>query len=262
MERAGEVFSDNPPGLTSLLATARVGIAGCGGIGSNVAMLLARAGVGTLVIADHDSVVTRNLNRQHYFAPHIGMPKVSALKDQIEDIRSGTTVETHETMIDPGNAVLLFEGCDLLVEALDLDESKEMLLCAWLEGMPDTPVIACSGIAGSGAPERIRADRRGRGLTVVGDGISDLGQGTLSARVSLVASMMALEAVRILANGSSRCESCTAKCPREVELFSNGTEVPLSGFPARALAGAVKGLLSAYRGVDASGAITLKIRPH
>lgn len=262
MERDGEIFSDNPPGLTARLATARVGIAGCGGIGSNVAMLLARAGVGTLVIADHDSVENRNLNRQHYFAKHIGMPKVSALKDQIGGIRSGTTVETHETRIDPGNAVLLFEGCDLLVEALDLDESKEMLLCAWLEGMPDTPVIACSGIAGTGAPDRIRADRRGRGLTVVGDGMSDLSQGTLSARVSLVASMMALEAVRILANGSSRCESCGAMCPKEVELTCNGAEVQLSGFPARALAAAVRGLLSTYRDVDPSGDLTLRIRPH
>lgn len=256
------IFSDNPPGLTDRLKVTRVGIAGCGGIGSNVAMLLARAGVGTLVLADFDRVETRNLNRQHYSALHIGAPKVMALSDQIEGIRAGTAVEPHDVRIDQGNAVSLFEGCHLLVEALDLDESKEMLLCAWLQGMPDTPVVACSGLAGTGDSCSVRVDRRDGGLTVVGDGKSDLKLGTLSARVSLVASMMALEAVRLLSGGASPCESCTVKCAKEVELVCNGADVPLSGFPARALAGSVRGLLSTYRGVDPSGVITLKIGPH
>lgn len=255
------VFSDNPPGLTDRLRTVRVGIAGCGGIGSNVAMLLARAGVGTLVIADFDRVETRNLNRQHYSAEHIGMPKVIALRNQIKGVPAGTAVEVREVRIDNGNAVDLFRGSDVLIEALDLDESKEMLLCAWLQGMPGTPVVACSGLAGTGDPSTVRVDRRS-GLTVVGDGKSDLKLGTLSARVSLVASMMALETVRLLMKEPSRCESCAAKCPKEVELVCNGAEIPLSGFPARALSGALRGLLSTYRGVDPSGEITLKIGPH
>lgn len=262
LDRDEKVFSDNPPGLTERLGEARVGIAGCGGIGSNAAVLLARAGVGTLVIADFDRVEARNLNRQHYSARHIGMPKVAALKEQLEDIPTGTAVEAHGIRVDAGNAVHLFKGCDVLVEALDLDESKEMLLCAWLAGMPGTPVIACSGLAGSGAGELVRVDRRDGGLTVVGDGQSELSLGTLSARVSLVSSMMALEAVRLLVQGTSRCESCAAKCPKEVELSCNGAVVPLSGFPARALAATVRGLLSAYRDVDPSGDLTLKIRPH
>jgi len=256
------VFSDNPPGLTERLGAARVGIAGCGGIGSNVAMLLARAGVGNLVIVDFDRVETRNLNRQHYFSEHTGMPKVLALSSQIAGIRAGTLVEAIEARIDQGNAVSMFEGCHLLVEALDLDELKEMLLNTWLEGMPGTPVVACSGLAGTGAPDSVRVDRREGGLTIVGDGRSDLELGTLSARVSLVASMMALEAVGLLSGAGSPCESCVSKCSSGVELWCNGAGVPLSGFPARALAGAVRGLLSAYRGVDPSGAITLKIGPH
>jgi len=146
LSRDEGVFSDNPPGLTDRLKVARVGIAGCGGIGSNAAMLLARAGVGTLVIVDFDRVETRNLNRQHYFTGHIGMPKVMALKSQIEGIPAGTAVEALEVRIDRGNAASLFESCDLLIEALDLDESKEMLLNTWLEGMPGTPVVACSGL--------------------------------------------------------------------------------------------------------------------
>lgn len=262
MRRDEEVFSDNPPGLTDRLSVALVGIAGCGGIGSNVAMLLARAGVGTIVIADFDRVETRNLNRQHYSAEHIGMPKIIALRDQIESIPAGTSVEAHEVRIDRGNAVSLFERCDVLIEALDLDESKEMLLCAWLQGMPDTPVVACSGLAGTGDSGSVRVDRRGGGLTVVGDGESDLKMGTLSARVSLVASIMALEAVRLLSRSASACESCASNCSKEVELVCNGAEVPLAGFPARALSGAVRGLLSSYRGVDPSGEITLKLGSH
>jgi len=262
LSRDEGVFSDNPPGLTDRLKVARVGIAGCGGIGSNAAMLLARAGVGTLVIVDFDRVETRNLNRQHYFTGHIGMPKVMALKSQIEGIPAGTAVEALEVRIDRGNAASLFESCDLLIEALDLDESKEMLLNTWLEGMPGTPVVACSGLAGTGDSGSVRVDRRGGGLTVVGDGESDLKLGTLSARVSLVASMMALEAVRLLSRDASACESCPVRCSKEVELICNGTEIPLSGFPARALSGTVRGLLSTFRGVDPSGGITLKIGPH
>lgn len=262
LKRDDRVFSDNPPGLTDRLRVARVGIAGCGGIGSNVAMLLARAGVGNLVLVDFDRVETGNLNRQHYFAEHIGMPKVMALRDQIGSLPTGTAVEAREERIDSGNAASLFEGCHLLVEALDLDESKEMLLNTWLAGMPDTPVVACSGLAGTGDSGPVRVDRRGGGLTVVGDGKSDLRLGTLSARVSLVASMMALEAVGLLSRAVSPCESCVSKCSSGVELWCNGTEVPLAGFPARALSGAVRGLLSTYRGVDPSGAIMLKIGPH
>ncbi len=258
MNRGEEVFRDNPAGLREKLAGSSVGIAGCGGIGSNVALMLARAGVGRLVLIDFDRVEERNLNRQCYFAEHIGMRKVEALRREILGIEAGTVVETREDLIDSANAVSLFTGCDLLVEALDLDESKEMLLNAWLSALPDTPVVACSGLAGMGDPSSVTIDRR-RNLVMIGDGASQLSLGTLSARVCLVASMMALEAVRILTGAVSRCESCPDKCSGEVELRSDGIGVPLTGFPARALEGALRGLLSAYRGVDPDSCISITL---
>jgi sulfur carrier protein ThiS adenylyltransferase len=252
------IFRDNPPGLRDRLRGFKAGVAGCGGIGSNVALLLARAGVGELLLVDHDRVEERNLNRQSYFTEHLGMSKVQALAGQIRKTGAGTRLEVAETVIDSRNARELFSGCDVLVEALDLDETKEMLLTAWLTGHPGTPVVACSGLAGLGGPDGVRVDRRGA-LTVVGDGSSELSEGTLSARVSLVASLMALEAVRILAGERGPCEACSDKCSPEVELTCDGVGIPLSGFPARALEGSVRGLLSTFRGVNPSGDILLRL---
>ncbi len=259
MSDGEEVFRDNPPGLRERLRGLRAGIAGCGGIGSNTALLLARAGVGELLLVDHDRVEERNLNRQNYFREHLGMPKVEALAGQIRGIGAGTRLKAVETEIDSGNAADLFSGCDILVEALDLDETKEMLLTAWLTGLPGVPVVACSGLAGLEDPDGIRVDRRGV-LTVVGDGSSELSGGTLSARVCLVASLMALEAVRILAGERSSCESCSDPCSQGVELTCDRGRVPLTGFPARVLEGAVRGMLSTFRGVDPSGEILLRLR--
>lgn len=258
MKRIEEVFRDNPPGLRDRLRECRAGIAGCGGIGSNVALLLARAGVGSLVLVDFDRVEERNLNRQSYFKGHIGMPKVEALRQQILDIGPRTRVKACETRIVAGNAVSLFKGCHILIEALDSDESKEMVLTAWLSSVPDVPVVACSGVAGLGDPGLIRVDRR-RMMTVVGDGESQLDLGTLSARVCLVAATMALEAVRVLAGQVPQCDSCPSKCHDGVRLTCNGQIVPLAGFPARALEGAILGMLSTYRGVDTSGEIRVTL---
>ncbi len=254
-----EIFRDNPPGLRDRLRGLRAGIAGCGGIGSNVALLLARAGVGSLLLVDNDRVEERNLNRQCYFREHVGMPKVKALAGLIRATGAETGLDAVEAAIVPGNAAELFRGCHVLVEALDLDEAKEMLLTVWLTELPGVPVVACSGLAGMGDAGDVRVDRRGT-LTMVGDGSSELSGGTLSARVGLVASLMALEAVRVLAGERGPCETCADPCSPGVELACDGVGVPLSGFPARALDGAVRGMLSTFRGVNPSGDILLRLR--
>lgn len=258
MNGTEEVFRDNPPGLRDKLRGLRAGVAGCGGIGSNVALLLARAGLGSLVLVDFDRVEEKNLNRQCYFKGHVGMPKVEALRQQIMDIGPSIRVKAVEKRIDAGSAVSLFRNCHILIEALDSATSKEMLLTAWLTSVPDTPVVACSGLAGMGDHGLIRVDRRKR-LSVVGDGESPLDLGTLSARVSLVASTMALEAVRILAGVVSPCESCAAECSEGVKLTCDGKAVSLTGFPARVLEGTLRGALSTYRGVDPVGEIRVTL---
>lgn len=193
-------FRDNPPGLTILLNSSSVGIAGAGGIGSNVAATLIRAGIGRLVITDFDSVELPNLNRQFYFRDQIGYPKVEALKYNLELINPDAKIETHNRIIDTQNACSIYSDCDLLVEAFDSEEAKVMLLESWLSGLPGKPVVSCSGLAGQGRTDLIKVDRR-ENLTIVGDQESDLSLGTLSSRVIIVAGMMANEIIELLAQG-------------------------------------------------------------
>ena len=194
----GDMRADNPAGLSELLAHARVGIAGCGGIGSNVAVALARAGVGSLTLADRDFVELRNLNRQHYFVSDVGSLKVRALAGILGRIDPSVRVWPVAEEIDEESAVRLFAHCDLLVEALDEAAAKQMLLESWAEGLPLTPIVACSGIAGYGASDSLGV-RRLAGLTVVGDGATSLSLGTTAPRVGAVAMLMANEAVETLA---------------------------------------------------------------
>ncbi len=193
-------FRDNPPGLTFFLNRSSVGIAGAGGIGSNIAAILIRAGVDRLVIADFDSVELPNLNRQFYFRDQIGYPKVEALKHNLELINPDAAIEIHNRIIDKQNACSIYSECDLLVEAFDSAEAKVMLLETWLTGLPGKPVVACSGLAGYGRTDLIRVDRR-EDFTLVGDQKSDLSLGTLSSRVGIVANMMANEIIELLVQG-------------------------------------------------------------
>ena len=201
-EAETNAFRDNPPGLTAVLSTSSVGITGAGGVGSNVAASLVRAGIGRLVIADFDSVELTNLNRQFFFRDQIGYPKVEALKYNLELINPDAEIEIHTRLIDTENACSIFAECDLLVEAVDSEETKIMLLESWLRGLPGKPVFSCSGIAGFGRTDSIKVDRR-RNLTIVGDQESDLSLGTLSARVAIVAAMMANEIIEHLAGPTS-----------------------------------------------------------
>jgi len=202
IEEETSTFRDNPPGLTILLKASSVGIAGAGGIGSNVAVSLIRAGLGRLIIADFDSVEITNLNRQFYFTDQIGYPKVEALKRSLMLINPDAEIEIHNRLIDPENACSIFQDSDVLVEALDGEETKVMLLESWLKGLSEKQIFSCSGIAGYGRTDLLKVDRRDN-LTIVGDQESDISLGTLSARVAIVAAMMANEIIEFLAKGSS-----------------------------------------------------------
>lgn len=199
------VFSDNPRGVEEVLRASSVAIAGAGGLGSNIAVLLARAGVGRLVVADHDRVEDHNLNRQFYFLDQVGMLKIDALRDSLRRINPSLLFEGISARLERGSCIAPFSHADVLVEAFDMAESKQFLLEEWLTLVPGKPVVASSGIAGLGGTDRLRVLRTGL-LTVCGDFESDLSEGTLSARVSIVASMMANEVVSILVDGIPRTE--------------------------------------------------------
>lgn len=195
-----EIFRRNVPGSLEILSKSCVGIAGCGGLGSNGAIALARAGIGRLILADMDAVETSNLNRQHYFLDDVGSPKVEALKDQLLRINSSLLIDSFALEVTSGNAVEMFLQADILIEAFDRAENKQWLISTWSTHFPERPVICGNGIAGIGKTNDLQVTRAGN-IYFCGDMKSELSQGLCSARVAIVANMQANVAIDLLVHG-------------------------------------------------------------
>jgi sulfur carrier protein ThiS adenylyltransferase len=184
------------------LSKFRVGIAGAGGLGSNCAVALARSGVGELVIVDFDVVEKQNLNRQYYFSDQIGSMKTIALKDNIDKINSEVTVITHQKKLDRSNIPEIFSGCDIIVEALDNSEMKEMLIETIQIKMPGVTLVVGSGVAGWGKTNNISSRKIDDTLYVCGDEYSEVSDKLppIAPRVGIVANMQANIVVELLMN--------------------------------------------------------------
>jgi sulfur carrier protein ThiS adenylyltransferase len=182
-------------------SAATVAICGLGGLGSNVAISLARAGIGTLILIDFDRVDITNLHRQQYKANQIGMNKTDALSDNLKEIAPYIEFETHTERVIEENAVRLLQGADIICEAFDNAECKAMLTNLVLETMPDKYLVAASGMAGMGSANTIQTRRVSKRFYVCGDGASDVSEvGSLVAsRVMLCAAHQAHTVLRILA---------------------------------------------------------------
>jgi len=196
---SAEFYGRHDPSVRNALRAATVGLAGAGGLGSNVALALARAGVGKLIIADFDRIEASNLNRQQYFEGQIGRFKVDALAENISRIPSGTKVIGHRIRITARNAGRVFETADVMVEAFDKADQKQMLIEAWLRRYPDRPIVAASGLSGYGDNNRIRERRIGR-LTLIGDAAGEASPeiSPMAPRVAIVAAMQANRVVECL----------------------------------------------------------------
>jgi len=196
---AREYFARRDPAVLAVLRRSSVGIAGAGGLGSNVAVALARAGVGRLVIADCDRIEPSNLNRQQYFVDQVGERKVEALRENLLAVNPYSLYEIHDVRLTRKNAMTIFERVDVLVEAFDKAEAKEMLIEASLARFPGRPVVAASGLAGYGCNRKIHARRLGN-LYVCGDESSQCPKGIspMAPRVALVAAMQANQVVELL----------------------------------------------------------------
>ena len=185
--------------MRAIFARATVGIAGAGGLGSNCAVALARAGVGRLVIADFDAVSAPNLDRQYYFRAQVGRPKVEALAENLAAIDPAVAVEAHVLRVDPAAARALFAGCDVIVEAFDDAGAKDMLIETCLAAFPRTPIIGASGLAGVGRFEAIRVIRSGN-LILCGDFENEVSVQLppVAPRVAIVANLEADLALELL----------------------------------------------------------------
>lgn len=195
------IFSANPPGATEILKTKKVFVAGAGGLGSNVCVMLTRAGIGCITVVDYDRVEASNLNRQQFFQDQIGMPKVNALKENLLRINPGLKITAVEAKLSPDNCEeLISEKTDLIFECFDGASAKAMLASFALSRRPDIPVIAVSGLAGLGPSEDISVKQGPGKLYIVGDGYSEMNPetGTISSRVSQVSAIQAHIGIRIL----------------------------------------------------------------
>jgi len=180
----------------TVLERVRVGVAGAGGLGSNCAMHLVRAGVRKLVLADFDVVTEANLNRQFFFRDQIGEKKVSALADNLRRIEPGLELDLCEGRLDAEGCRKAFRDCDVVVEAFDSAEAKGMLYAA----LSDMKVVGASGLGGWGRSDAIRVRRVGANMVLVGDFESDVTEGAhpQSPRVGMAAAMEANAAIALL----------------------------------------------------------------
>lgn len=187
--------------LRNFLKKKTVGIAGCGGLGSTCAVNLARAGVGKLIIADFDIVTKENLERQYYFADQVGMLKVHALKHNINRINPDIQVKAFDLKLCTSDIMELFSGCDVLVEAFDKAEMKQMIIETVINQMKEKKLVAGVGVAGWGKTDKLHVLRSGN-LVICGDQESEAGsENPLTApRVGIVANMEANEVLEILLN--------------------------------------------------------------
>lgn len=197
--KKSDFFSAHDPKIVSILQNAVIGIAGAGGLGSNVAVSLTRVGIGKLIVADFDKIESSNLNRQQYFTDQIDMPKVIALLENLNKISTFTKYQMHEIKLNENNIPLIFKDVDILVEAFDKAEMKEMLIETWLKNFPDKPIIAASGLTGWGKNDLLHT-RKDDNLYICGDEESELKNGIspLAPRVGIVANMQANLVLEIL----------------------------------------------------------------
>lgn len=175
------------------IRNATVAIAGAGGLGSNIAMLLVRSGINRLRLVDFDTVAPSNLNRQFFFAEQLGRPKVDALAENLRRIAPDAVIETSVDRITPQNVTAFVGGADVVVEAFDKADAKALIVEAGL--VAKRPVFAASGLGGIGASDRITVRHFSNGLTLIGDGVSAVGADVFpyAPRVTVAAAKVADE---------------------------------------------------------------------
>lgn len=184
-----------------LNASVSVAVCGLGGLGSNVAVMLARAGVGKLHLMDFDKVEMSNLNRQYFDMEHVGMLKADALKEIIAGIAPNCHVTAQSIKITEENIKELLKNDYIICEAFDEANQKAMLVNSVLTDFPDKYLVSASGMAGTGSSNDIKTRRVADRFFLCGDEVSDMDDNPLmiSSRVMLCAAHEANMIIRILA---------------------------------------------------------------
>jgi len=193
------ITARNLPHIQEQLKNGKVAIAGLGGLGSNIAVMLARIGVGKLLLVDFDKVEVSNLNRQHYNVSHIGMFKTEALYSQIEKINPFVEIEVKNVFIDSENVIDIFSGYTIVCEAFDNPKNKAVLVNGLLEA-GDKSIVAASGMAGFESSNKVNTVHKFKNLYICGDSEPSEyeGIGFMAPRVMICAGHQANMVLRLL----------------------------------------------------------------
>ena len=183
---------------------ASVAVCGLGGLGSNIAIFLARAGVGKLHLMDFDRVDISNLNRQQYFPEQLGMLKADALSETLRRIAPYCEITSQSVKLTEENIPVILAPYDIICEAFDKADQKAMLVNTVLETFPDKPLVSGSGMAGLGSANTIQTRRVMKNFYLCGDSKSDVAEGLslVSARVAVCAAHQATMILRLISGES------------------------------------------------------------
>ena len=194
-----DLFKRNVKDIAKKLKKAKVCILGLGGLGSNVAVLLARSGIGYLKLIDFDVVEASNLNRQQYRISHIGIKKIEAIKTIIKEINPFVEIDTFDIKVDRENILSVVEDIEIVVEAFDRAETKAMAIEELLTNK-NKIVISASGMAGLGSANEVITRKIKENFYLIGDNYSDYEEysGIMSTRVMLCAAHQANMVLRII----------------------------------------------------------------
>lgn len=194
-----------PEEMQTKLRNARVAVAGLGGLGSNIAVMLARSGVGELLLVDFDTVDVTNLNRQMYLIPQLGKPKAEALPEILYQINPYLTYRSVCIKVTPDNVKELFSEYPIVCEAFDKPDQKAMLVRELLMQCPKTIVVSGNGMAGYADANEIRTCQVMKRLYVCGDQSTDVGNGIglIAPRVAVCAAHEANKVLQLIMQSES-----------------------------------------------------------
>lgn len=200
-EVLGKAFDERfPQDIKVKLQNAKVAIAGLGGLGSNIAVMLARSGVGHLFLVDFDVVDVTNLNRQMYMIPQLGKPKTEALLEILQQINPYLDIQRKNIKVNADNVQELFQDYPIVCEAFDKPDQKAMLVGGLLSSCPKTIVVSGNGMAGYDDANAIKTERRMSRLYVCGDQSTDIGAGIglMAPRVAICAGHQANKVIQLI----------------------------------------------------------------
>ena len=194
-----DLFKRNVKDIAKKLKKAKVCILGLGGLGSNVAVLLARSGIGYLKLIDFDVVEASNLNRQQYRISHIGIKKTEAIKTIIKEINPFVEIDTLDIKVDRENILSVVEDIEIVVEAFDRAETKAMAIEELLIN-GNKILVSASGMAGLGSANEVITRKIKENFYLIGDNYSDYEEysGIMSTRVMLCAAHQANMVLRLI----------------------------------------------------------------